>query len=124
MTRDQVIAANPLQRFLADRGYDLRSVGRNFVTSACPVTAHKKFHRPVTIDIQKQVWHCNDCNIGGTVIDWVMHEKSVTAAEATGPASPPQPPAGGPPPALPAAATPAPAPAAPARPAPPRPPRP
>src|SRR5438132_8908944 len=82
MTRDEVIAANPLQRFLADRGYDLRPAGRNFVSSACPVTVHKKYHRPVSIDIQKQVWHCNDCKIGGTVIDWVMREKNVSAADA------------------------------------------
>jgi len=82
MTRDEVIAANPLQRFLADRGYDLRSAGRNFVSSACPMTVHKKYHRPVSINIQKQVWHCNDCKIGGTVIDWLMREKSISAAEA------------------------------------------
>jgi Protein of unknown function (DUF3987) len=36
----------------------------------------------VTIDVQKQVWHCNDCGIGGSIVDWVMHEKGVSAADA------------------------------------------
>jgi 5S rRNA maturation endonuclease (ribonuclease M5) len=82
MTRDEIIAANPLERFLTDRGYELRPSGANRVTNACPVTQHKKWHRPVSIDVTKQVWHCNDCNIGGTVIDWVMREKNVSAADA------------------------------------------
>src|SRR5262245_66594667 len=82
MNRDQVIADNPLQQFLADRGCDLKSAGPNFVTNACPVAQHKKYHRPVTIDPAKNLWHCNDCKVGGTVIDFVMHEKNVTAADA------------------------------------------
>ena len=82
MTRDEIIANNPLGQFLSDCGYELRPAGRNFVTSACPVTQHKKYHRPVTIDTERNLWHCNDCKIGGTVIDWVIHEKNVTAADA------------------------------------------
>src|SRR5215475_430727 len=82
MSRDEMIAANPLEPFLRQRGYDLRQSGKNWRTNACPVTQHQRWHRPVTVDWQKNLWHCNDCKVGGTVIDWVMHEKNVTAAEA------------------------------------------
>ena len=81
-TREEIIAANPLPRFLPERGYELRKAGRNFVTSACPVADHKKYHRCNTIDPEKNLWHCNDCDRGGTVIDWVMIEKNVSAADA------------------------------------------
>jgi hypothetical protein len=47
------------------------------------VTEHKKkWHRPVGIDVKKQLWFCNDCKLGGTVIDWVMREKGCDAAQA------------------------------------------
>jgi hypothetical protein len=29
-----------------------------------------------------QSWNCHDCKMGGTVIDWVMAEQNITAAEA------------------------------------------
>jgi hypothetical protein len=82
MTREEIIAANPLPHFLAERGYELRQVGKNFVTNACPVAQHKKYHRCVTIDTDKNLWHCNDCEQGGTVIDWEMIEKDVIVADA------------------------------------------
>jgi hypothetical protein len=82
MTRGEIIAANPLRRFLRDRGYELRPAGKNFVTNACPVADHKKYHRCDTIDSDKNLWHCNDCKRGGTVIDWVILETSVDAADA------------------------------------------
>jgi hypothetical protein len=82
MTRDQIIAANPLARHLTNRGYDLRKAGRNLVTNACPMAQHKKYHRCVTIDAEKDLWHCNDCKRGGSVIDWMMIEKDLSAADA------------------------------------------
>ena len=82
MTRDEIIAANPLPRYLTQRGYDVRPAGKNFVTNACPVAQHKNFHRCVTLDTEKNLWHCNDCKRGGTVIDWVMIEKNVSVADA------------------------------------------
>jgi DNA primase len=82
MSRDEVISQNPIADFVRDRGHDLKRAGGNFVTSGCPVTVHKKYHRPVSIDIQKQVWHCNDCKVGGSVIDWVSKEKGISGADA------------------------------------------
>src|SRR4029077_20340905 len=82
MTRDEMISANPLAQYLTSRSYELRPAGENFVTNACPVKQHKQFHRCNTIDTLKNLWHCNDCNRGGTIIDWVMIEKNVSAADA------------------------------------------
>jgi putative DNA primase/helicase len=82
MTREEIIAANLLPRNLTSRGYELRPAGKNFVTSGCPVAQHKKYHRCVTIDTEKNLWHCNDCKRGGSVIDWLAIEKNITAGEA------------------------------------------
>jgi 5S rRNA maturation endonuclease (ribonuclease M5) len=83
MSREKIIAANPIVEFVRDRGHELKPAGPNFVTNGCPVTEHKKkWHRPVGIDVKKQLWFCNDCKLGGTVIDWVMREKGCDAAQA------------------------------------------
>jgi 5S rRNA maturation endonuclease (ribonuclease M5) len=82
MTRDEIISEYPVERFLKERGYELRGAGANFVTNACPLVQHKKYHRPVTIDTDKNLWHCNDCKRGGSVIDWVMNERRCDAGEA------------------------------------------
>jgi hypothetical protein len=82
MSRDEVIAANPITDFVRSCGHELKRAGSNFVTSGCPATQHKRGHRPVMIYPKTQSWNCHDCKVGGTVIDWVMREKKVTAAEA------------------------------------------
>jgi hypothetical protein len=82
MSREEIIAANPIVDFVRNRGHELKPAEKNFVTSGCPITQHKRYHRCVTIDTQKQAWHCNDCKRGGSVIDWMMTERNVTAADA------------------------------------------
>jgi hypothetical protein len=82
MTRDEIIACHPIVEFVRSRGHELKPAGKNFVTSGCPMTEHRRGHRPVTIDVAKEVWHCNDCDVGGSVIDWVKHEKGMSDAEA------------------------------------------
>jgi len=82
-SRDKIIAANPLVGFLQSRGHTLRGRSEKFVTNACPLTEHnKRNHTCVTVDPRKQVWHCNDCNVGGSVIDWLMLERGIGAVEA------------------------------------------
>ena len=71
MNREEIIQANPIADFVRKRGAELKSAGQNFVTDRCPKTQHKQFHRPVTIDAAKNLFHCNDCHIGGSVIDWL-----------------------------------------------------
>jgi hypothetical protein len=82
LNRDEIIAANPLDVFLRNRGFVLFPAGKNFVTHKCPVTEHRSFHRCVTIDTAKNVFHCNDCDKGGSVIDWIALEENITAAAA------------------------------------------
>jgi hypothetical protein len=82
MNRDGVIAANPLPDYLRNRGFNLYPAGSNFVTYACPVEEHRKLHRCVTIDTAQGLWHCNDHDRGGSVVDWLMQEKGITVAAA------------------------------------------
>ena len=76
-TREQIIAENPIVDFLREQGVELQPSGANFVTNSCPKTKHKPNHRPVSVDVGKKVWHCNDCEIGGSVIEWMMHQRNV-----------------------------------------------
>jgi 5S rRNA maturation endonuclease (ribonuclease M5) len=81
--RDDIVARNPLVQFLEGRGHKLFRSGESLVTSACPVEAHKKpGHRPVAIDVEKQVWYCNDHKVGGSVIDWEATEKKISIGAA------------------------------------------
>jgi hypothetical protein len=82
MSRDEILKANPIVDFVRERGHELKRAGGNFVTSGCPVARHKHGHRPVMLYPATQSWSCHDCKIGGTVIDWVMHEENATAADA------------------------------------------
>jgi hypothetical protein len=82
MNREEIIEANPIVDYLCTRGHSLARAGENFVTSGCPVTQHKRGHRPVMIYSSTQTWYCHDCKRGGTAIDWEMIEKDVSAADA------------------------------------------
>jgi putative DNA primase/helicase len=83
-TRDKIIAANPIVDFVRERGYELKPARKNFVTGACPVSQKhtKPGHRPVMIYPPNSSWYCHDCKRGGSVIDWVMHERGCDADEA------------------------------------------
>jgi 5S rRNA maturation endonuclease (ribonuclease M5) len=82
LSRDQIIEANPIVDFVRNRGHELKAAGENFVTSGCPVTRHKRGHRPVMIYPKTASFHCHDCKVGGSVIDWVMRERNLNAADA------------------------------------------
>jgi putative DNA primase/helicase len=82
MTRDEIIAANPMLDFVRNRGHELRPAGQNFVTGGCPVTRHRRGHRPVMIYPATQSWSCHDCKKGGSVIDWLVCEKNISAGDA------------------------------------------
>src|SRR6266699_37036 len=82
MTRDEIISANPIVDFVRIRGHGLQPAGESFVTSDCPATQHKRGHRPVMIYPKTQSFHCHDCKVGGSVIDWLMREQNISAADA------------------------------------------
>jgi putative DNA primase/helicase len=78
MSREEIIAANPIVKFVRRRGHKLKEQGENFVTNACPITRHsKRGHTPVTIYPATQTWTCHDCKQSGSVIDWVMREEHI-----------------------------------------------
>src|SRR5262245_47937784 len=81
MTREQIIADNPIADFVRSRGHELRRAGQNFVTGGCPVTQHKRGHRPVMIYPKTESWSCHDCKRGGSIIDWLMIEKNVSVTD-------------------------------------------
>jgi len=82
MNREQVIATNPIADFVRNRGHELKQAGENFLTDGCPVTQHKRGHRPVMIYPQTQSWSCHDCKRGGSIIEWLMIERNISAADA------------------------------------------
>lgn len=82
MTREEIIEANPIITFIQDKGYQLKRSGSNLVTNACPTSEHQQNHNCVTIEPEKQLWHCNDCETGGTVLNWVMIEENLSTQQA------------------------------------------
>jgi 5S rRNA maturation endonuclease (ribonuclease M5) len=82
VSRDDIIDANPIVDFVRNRGHELKRAGKNFVTNASPVTQHKRGHRPVMIYPENNSWFDHDLKLGGSVIDWVMHERRCDAAQA------------------------------------------
>ena len=80
--RDQIIEANPLPVFLLERGYEVKPKGSNYVSNGCPLKHHRPGHHCVSVDTAKRVWHCNSCDVGGSVVDWLMHNQGVNAAQA------------------------------------------
>ena len=42
MSREEIIAANPIVEFVRSRGHELKPAGQNFVTNALPVTTQHK----------------------------------------------------------------------------------
>ena len=84
MNREQILAANPLADYLRNRGAALYPTSDSsvLITNACPVEEHRKFHRCNTVDTRQHLFHCNDHDVGGTVIDWEAIEKKITPAEA------------------------------------------
>src|SRR5207253_4877148 len=47
-----------------------------------PKEEHKNGHNCVTIEPDTQLWHCNDCSVGGSIIDWLMIEKNIDVKQA------------------------------------------
>ena len=80
MSREEIIAANPIVDFVRSRGHELKPAGQEL--------CHKRLSADTTQTRSSAcndlpgnaVWSCHDCKRGGSVIDWVMIERNVTAA--------------------------------------------
>lgn len=82
MTTYEIKENNPLTTWVQDRGGKIKYSGGKPITNLCPAVEHGSQHLCVSIDMDKQVWHCNDCDSGGSVIDWTMIEKGMTLKQA------------------------------------------
>jgi 5S rRNA maturation endonuclease (ribonuclease M5) len=82
MTTDEIKEQNPITTWVQNRGGKLRRSGGQLVTNLCPKVEHKAQHLCVSVSPEKGVWHCNDCEIGGSVIDWLIHEKGISTRDA------------------------------------------
>jgi DnaB-like helicase C terminal domain len=79
--RQAIIDAHPLTVHLAELGIRLHGVGQEKVTNRCPMNQHKPGHWCVSVNVTKQIWHCNDDQCGGSIIDWLVLERGQTEAE-------------------------------------------
>ncbi len=66
---------------LSSRGIRLRGEGRNRTATRCAGAEHRADHWCVSVDVDRQLWHCNDCDTGGSIIDWLMLEGNRSQAD-------------------------------------------
>lgn len=69
MTREQIIADNPIRRLMESRGHVFSQAGKES-TCICPFHADQSPSFRVNTD--KGTWYCDPCKLGGSVIDLVM----------------------------------------------------
>lgn len=81
ITRDEIIRDNPLLAHLTRLGCKILGSGNNRKTNRCAVRAHKPEHWCVDIEATKQIWYCHSCKQGGSIIDWLMHERGKSVSE-------------------------------------------
>lgn len=79
MTREDVIAANPIISVLQDYGLEFRRKGKELVAKCC---FHDDSNPSLRVNIEKQLWRCDPCDLGGSVIDFVMAKEKVEFKEA------------------------------------------
>ena len=81
MTTDEIKSSNPLDEYIASLGAKLIGSGNQRITNRCAMVQHKPGHNCVTIALDKQLWHCNDCGRGGDVITWIAIQTGKSTVE-------------------------------------------
>jgi 5S rRNA maturation endonuclease (ribonuclease M5) len=81
ISREDVIRANPLLQHLGKVGVVLKGEGKERKTNQCAKMKHGKEHYCVTVNVEKEVWRCHDCQVGGGIIEWMMHEEGKSDRE-------------------------------------------
>ena len=79
ISREKILAAYPIDAYLEKQGIAIERKGKE-VKCLCPFHADK--HPSLRINLEKQVWFCDPCDIGGTVIDLVVRMKAMTVKDA------------------------------------------
>lgn len=79
MTREEVIADNPILQVMQSYGLEFKRNGKEWVTK-CPW--HQDGHPSLRVNQDKRVWKCHPCDIGGSVIDFVMLKEGCDFKEA------------------------------------------
>lgn len=69
MTRDEIIARNPILTFLQSYGLEFKKKGGEHY-AVCPFHGDKS--PSFRVNETKQTWFCDPCGIGGSVIDFVV----------------------------------------------------
>lgn len=72
MTRDEIKKNHPLVEYMEGKGAVFKRSGKRLITNRCASNEHRKDHLCVTVDPDTQTFHCNDCDTGGSIIDFVM----------------------------------------------------
>lgn len=73
--REELLRAYPLVKHLESIGVVIKKDGIQRVANRCPRIQHKEKHYCVSINVAKEIWRCNDCGDGGSVIDWMAIEQ-------------------------------------------------
>lgn len=81
MTVEDFKASNRLEAFYQSRGFKLVGSGARRVSNRCAIQEHKPAHLCVTVDIDKQLWHCCDCEQGGDIISWMAIDENKTPGQ-------------------------------------------
>jgi len=79
MTREQIIADNPIEVVVRKYGVDLKQAGVEF-KALCPL--HKETTASFMVNPVKQTFFCHGCKRGGSVIDFVSKMEGIDVGEA------------------------------------------
>ena len=77
-TRQQILTENRLEDVLQARGVVLHG-GGNEMSCKCPF--HEDGTASMGVNIEKQVWTCHACGIGGSVIDYLSRADGVSIGD-------------------------------------------
>ena len=77
--RDSILAANPLDGYLAEIGNPVKGHGRK-TQACCPF--HDDKSPSMSVDLGQGLWFCHACGFGGTVIDMHMRRTGVNCKTA------------------------------------------
>ena len=79
ISRDRIIDANPIARYLSAIGHELKGEGAK-ASARCPF--HDDKSPSMSVNTDKGLWFCHACGFGGTVIDMHMRRHGLSCKDA------------------------------------------